>query len=58
MYRVRLAHELDVLTAICTQIKNGERGRRRGGGREKTSLQVGVQSLSKPDGHVAAGTFF
>lgn len=22
MYRVRLAHELDVLTAICTQIKN------------------------------------
>lgn len=29
MYRVRLAHELDVLTAICTQIKNGEGG---GGG--------------------------
>lgn len=31
MYRVRLAHELDVLTAICAQIKNGEGGGMGGG---------------------------
>lgn len=32
---MRLAHELDVLTAICTQIKNGEGGGV-GGGKDVT----------------------
>lgn len=39
---MRLAHELDVLTAICTQIKNGEGGGGWGGWGGKVVTKAGM----------------